>query len=87
MEEETNTNKEYYPCITPGCNNLIPWSDRDKGWYVQRGWTTKDGQIIKPKRCKSCREKIKLERYSGEIGKPVSEFTEEDRNIALGRIK
>lgn len=47
---------EKYPCIEPDCSNTIYFGDRDRDYYIQRGWTDpKTGEPVKPKRCRSCR--------------------------------
>lgn len=39
------------------CGNYIFFTERTKEYFIQQGWVYPDGSPMKPKRCKSCREK------------------------------
>lgn len=49
---------EKYKCIT--CNNDIFFGDRDREFYIKQNYVDAIGEPIKPKRCKECRERMKV---------------------------
>jgi hypothetical protein len=48
---------EKYKCIT--CGNDIFFGDRDREFYIKQNYVDLNGEPIKPKRCKECRERMK----------------------------
>jgi hypothetical protein len=63
--EKSKPRVEKYPCATPGCNNFVYFSERDEKFYREKGWVDEKGNVIKPKRCKACRERRKAQRDGG----------------------
>jgi hypothetical protein len=48
---------ETYPCITPGCPNMVTFTKKQEDFFRSKGFTndkTTTGIVTKPKRCKAC---------------------------------
>lgn len=56
-------NAEKYNCRNfDDCKGVIVFTERDKDYYIQRGFVNPDGSISKPRYCKPCRVKRKSQK-------------------------
>jgi hypothetical protein len=54
-----NKNVLAYACKTSGCENTIYFTKEQEVKYRKLGFVNVLGEVVKPKKCKSCREKYK----------------------------
>lgn len=52
-------NADKYPCIVPGCPNMIIFTEKDRAFFVKMGFVNDQGQVTKPRKCKRHREEAK----------------------------
>lgn len=57
MPDEINK----YECIEPDCQNIIYFGSKDRDYYISQGWIDNNGEPVRPKRCRTCRERRKRE--------------------------
>lgn len=58
-----NETLEQYNCRNfKDCNGIIKFTEKDKEYFIQRGWVNPDGSPTKPAYCKPCRNKRKAQK-------------------------
>lgn len=66
-------------CITPGCNNMVVFTNIDEDYYREKGFLKPNGQVSRPSRCKPCRIRRKAS------GKTHAELNREEVEQAAQR--
>ena len=62
-------NVDKYPCIN-NCGNFVIFTSKDEAFFIKMGFVNEQGKVNKPKLCRSCKLKQKLQRDG--FKKPIS---------------
>ena len=58
---------ETYPCMIIGCTNMITFTERDRAFFISKGFVDPQGNPTKPRKCKKHRLEAKA-RTNGQGG-------------------